>query len=169
MKAAVLTGLSEGIAIARGSEVVELLPAVEQLLEGRVGIAVERTALAIAASLCRIEAKALQGRGIDVLTGQGSGESKLALLDQLHAALGLCSQTGNLGGVIVGGRRNGRWSGRNGGGIHEAGKGVARPGDESHQADEGNDLDVCGQAEATQLGAVMDEKVAVPEQAGRRR
>jgi len=167
VNAAVLTGLSED-GDRGGSEIVELLPAVEQLFESRVGVSVERAALAIMTGLRRIETETLQGRGIHILA-KSRGESKLALLDQLHAALGLGGETSDLGGIIVRGNRNGRWGGRKGSRIHETGKSVARPGDERHQADEGGNLDIGGKAKTAQLGAVVDEKVAVPKQAGRRR
>src|SRR3954451_1872509 len=70
-------------------QLIELLPAVEQRLEGGVSGAFARAALATASGLGRIEAELLQRRRIDVLALEGGGERELALLDRLHPALGL--------------------------------------------------------------------------------
>ncbi len=79
-------------------EAVELLPAVEKLLERRIGAGrVERTALSVDAGLRRIEAKALERRRIDILRGERGGQRHLPLLDKLHLALGLGGELCNFG------------------------------------------------------------------------
>ena len=60
------------------------------------------------------------------------GESQLALLDELDAALGLGGELGDLGGII-GGRGNLGGDG-NGSGSHDAGDGVAGPADQVSSA-----------------------------------
>ncbi len=88
-------------------EVVELLPAGEQRLEGRVGLAgrIERAALrAVAADRVGVAELGDHFR-IDLLTGDHRGENLLALLDLLDAGLGCGGKAGDI-------RRNGRWSGR---------------------------------------------------------
>ena len=90
---------------------------------------------------------------IDLLAGKGGFDDRLALFDHLRAGFGR------------GGKRDGCSCGAGTG--EQLSGGIAGPADETEQRNEKHRLKRCGNTEATKLGAVMDEQIAIAKQARR--
>ena len=143
-------------------EIVELLPAREQLLEGRVAVGLDRLVRATLPELGRGAGgrDLAQDDGIDVMAGEHRGEQLLALLDDPYLLLGHRSKARHVVGY---GGNHGR-RGRRGKETDQRENGKS---DEKTKDKGKKQLQVARQSKAAKLATVMDEQVAVAEQRAR--